>query len=193
MSNHDDRAPGRPRRPETDDAIVRAALELIREAGPEAVNVAAIASRAGLARTTIYRRYRNREELLRVALEHVTARGEPPTHADVGDKVDWVLARTEEVLDHGIGLGGVASVLVGDDPAFGAELRRALEEALRPVKDQIDVDRQQGRLAEHVDADALVTLLLGSYLAETLLRGTPTDDRWREKVTDLLRPLVVGP
>lgn len=153
------------------------------------VNVAAIAGRTGLARTTIYRRYRDRDELLRVALDRAMTHGEPPAEADVGDKLRWLLAQTEQVLDNGIGMGGVASVLLGSDPVFDVALRRALDTALGPVRDQVEMDQVQGRIADHVDADALVTLLLGAYLAESVLRGTPAED-WRERITDLLRPII---
>ena len=56
------------RRAETEERILAAASDLLREQGPEAVNVAAVAARSGIARTTIYRRYRDRLELLQAAL-----------------------------------------------------------------------------------------------------------------------------
>jgi AcrR family transcriptional regulator len=186
----EEHASGRPRRPETDQAIVRAAIELIREAGPGAVNVAAIASRTGLARTTIYRRYRDRRALLREALGQVATRDEPPHDLPTADKLLWVLSRAEEVLADGIGMGGVASVLADTDPEFSAALRAALDDALDPVRRQVERDRNQGVIADHVDADALVTVLLGAYLAESLLRGEPSSDEWRQRVVALLRPLT---
>lgn len=187
------RSPGRPRQVETDDQILRAALELLREQGPGAVNVASVAARSGVARTTVYRRYRDREDLLTRALEPVTARGGPPEDLGVEEKVDWLLSRTEEVLLTGIGVGGVAAVLTGTDPDFSAALRRSLDRGLQPVRDQVEADRARGRLATDVDPDTLVELVLGSYLAAWLLRDGPPGRAWRDRTAHLVGTLMAPP
>lgn len=176
---------GRPRSAETDARIVSAALELIREQGPEAVNVAAVAARSGIARTTIYRRYRDRGDLLRAALQPVTDRGRPPEGAAVRDKLVWLLARTEEVLADGIGLGGLAAVVAESDPDFSDALRSSLQAALEPIRRQIDDDVAHRRLAPYADADIVVNLVLGAYLAELVRYHRPRAG-WCERTADVL-------
>jgi AcrR family transcriptional regulator len=176
---------GRPRRAETDDKIVSATLQLIREQGPEAVNVASVATRSGIARTTIYRRYRDRTDLLRAALQPVTDRGTPPEAASVREKFVWVLSRTQEVLASSIGPGGVAAVIADSDPEFSTALRAALHAGLEPIHQQITDDVVHGRLAPHVDADIVVDLVLGAYLAELVRYRAPRPD-WLERTADLL-------
>ncbi|GAB2741167.1 TetR/AcrR family transcriptional regulator C-terminal ligand-binding domain-containing protein [Nocardioides pakistanensis] len=185
MGAQGDSVRGRPRRAETDERIVAATLELIREQGPEAVNVASVAARSGIARTTIYRRYRDRSDLLQAALQPAVERGEPPQGASVRDKLAWVLARTQEVLAGSIGRGGVAAVVADNDPDFSAALRGALQSALEPIHEQIRDDVGQGRLASYVDADLTVNLVLGAYLAELVRYGTPRPD-WLHRTADLL-------
>lgn len=177
--------PGRPRRTETDDKIVSATLDLIRERGPEAVNVAAVAARSGIARTTIYRRYRDRTDLLQAALRPVTERGAPPEGVSVREKLAWVLSRTQEVLAGSIGPGGVAAVIADSDPDFSDALRASLQSALEPVRQQITDDVANRRLAPHVDADIVVNLVLGAYLAELVRYRAPRPD-WLERTADLL-------
>lgn len=185
MQDHRSSGRGRPRSAETDQRIMSATLNLIREQGPEAVNVATVAARSGIARTTIYRRYRDRRELLGAALQPVTWRGEPPEGASVRDKLAWVLARTQEVLADSIGLGGVAAVVADSDPDFSAALRDALHSALAPIHEQIQDDVSLGRLAPDADADLVVNLILGAYLAEVVRHGSPRPD-WLERTADLL-------
>lgn len=176
---------GRPRSAQADGKIVSATLELIREHGPEAVNVAAVAARSGVARTTIYRRYRDREELLRAALKPVTARGRPPADASVREKFAWVLTRTQEVLAESIGVGGVAALVADTDPDFSAALRASLHSGLEPIHQQITDDVAQRRLASHVDADIVLNLILGAYLAELIRHGSPRAD-WIERTAVLM-------
>src|SRR5208283_2674 len=59
---------GRPRDPGADKAIFRAALELFVEHGIEGASFEQIARRAGVARTTVYRRWSSREDLLAQAM-----------------------------------------------------------------------------------------------------------------------------
>ena len=62
-------AAGRPRSPVVDQAILRAALELFIEHGVAGASVEKIAKRAGVAKTSIYRRWSSRETLLAQAIE----------------------------------------------------------------------------------------------------------------------------
>jgi AcrR family transcriptional regulator len=62
---------GRPRSPLADEAILRAAVELCAEEGFEGTNVEAVASRAGVGKATVYRRYPNRIGLVVAAATDV--------------------------------------------------------------------------------------------------------------------------
>ena len=52
-------SPGRPRDPQTTAAILRAALELGEESGFDGLTVEGVAARAGVGKTTVYRRWPN--------------------------------------------------------------------------------------------------------------------------------------
>ena len=62
-------AQGRPRDPSVDQAILRAALELFIEHGIDGASIEKIAKQAGVAKTSIYRRWTSREALLAQAIE----------------------------------------------------------------------------------------------------------------------------
>lgn len=191
-SAHEARGRGRPRRTETDDRITQAASELLREHGPGAVNVASVAARSGVARTTIYRRHADRRTLLATALRPVTTKGHAPDDATVAERIEWLLANTEEVLGQGIGPGGVAAVLTDSDPDFSAALRDALESGLHPVAAQIKTDLGDGTLDADVDPDLVLNLVLGAHLSESLRHGPP-DTAWRRRTSVMLASLLGSP
>ncbi|MER6876666.1 helix-turn-helix domain-containing protein, partial [Amycolatopsis sp. NPDC000673] len=60
---------GRPRDVRRDAAIHEAALALLTEVGYDQLSIEAIAARAGVAKTTIYRRYRDKAALVAAAVE----------------------------------------------------------------------------------------------------------------------------
>ena len=58
------RSSGRPRDPEVDRAILRAAVDVLEDVGLQGITVSAVAKRAGVARATVYLRWPSREALL---------------------------------------------------------------------------------------------------------------------------------
>src|SRR5260370_42383042 len=72
-----DRAPGRPRRRETDEAILTATLRCLSDQGYSRMSVDAIASSAGTTKPTIYRRWPSKEALAIAALAHLPSTNEP--------------------------------------------------------------------------------------------------------------------
>jgi AcrR family transcriptional regulator len=68
------RPPGRPRSERAEKAIIEATLDLIvAEAGVAGVSIEAVAARAGVGKTTIYRRWPNKEALIVDALATLKA------------------------------------------------------------------------------------------------------------------------
>jgi AcrR family transcriptional regulator len=176
---------GRPRLEQTNSRIVRAAVELLRERGPAAVNIDSVAARSHVARTTIYRRYRSRAELMTALLDELVEAPVPAPELSVAEKLRWVLDQVSDVLDHGIGRGGVAAVLADSDPEFTLALRTRIADRLRPLTDLMAADIEDGQLAAHVDPDTLVGLLFGAYLAEVLRYGRPRPN-WTDRNVNLL-------
>jgi AcrR family transcriptional regulator len=58
------RRPGRPRSEVAEQAILAAAVELVADCGYAGFTVEAVAARAGVARTTVYRRWPGKDELI---------------------------------------------------------------------------------------------------------------------------------
>ena len=65
------RRPGRPRERRADRAIIGAALEIFADDGYHALSIEAVAARAGVGKTTIYRRWPGKKELVIDALSTV--------------------------------------------------------------------------------------------------------------------------
>ena len=74
MSETAARTPGRPRSAEADEAILRAALELLVDDGYRALTMEGVRERSGVGKATLYRRYGSKEELVRAAIVHLHQR-----------------------------------------------------------------------------------------------------------------------
>jgi AcrR family transcriptional regulator len=70
---HEPNKPGRPRSAQVHQAILEATLELLAEAGYQAMSIEQIATRAGVGKTTIYRRWPSKEVLVSDAIRSIQA------------------------------------------------------------------------------------------------------------------------
>ncbi len=65
------RKPGRPRSAQAHKAIIDATLELLAEEGFQGLSIEEVAARAGVGKTTIYRRWPSKDELVMEAIRQV--------------------------------------------------------------------------------------------------------------------------
>src|SRR4051794_28255306 len=69
----DARRPGRPRSTEADRVILRTTIQVYGEKGIDGLTVDEVASRAGVSKATIYRRYASKADLVIAAAEFFCA------------------------------------------------------------------------------------------------------------------------
>src|ERR1700678_2676674 len=95
-------APGRPRSPAVDGAILTSALALFLEGGIEAIAFDQIAKRTGVSRSAIYRRWDSRDALLVAALEHLRGQSDLafPDWAErpLDEIVDWLVEHAPKTM-----------------------------------------------------------------------------------------------
>lgn len=168
-------SPGRPRRAETDVNIHRAALRLLQGGGARAVTVEAVAAESGLAKTTIYRRYADRDAVLRAALAAAIVPPDGPIGDTPQERIRWALGQAWSQMSGVLGPGGLASILSGDDPHFSELFRGVLTPYTDALVELIRSDIAAGTLRPSLDPDTVVSLLIGAFLGELVRRGAVAD------------------
>ncbi len=167
-----------------DQVIAEAVLDLLRTKGPRSVNVEAVAEHAGVAKTTVYRRYRNREEMIAAALASLTSPPPPPEDSAVRPLLQWLIEQSVSAVEAGIGVGGVAALLTDDDPAFTDLIRGLLVDHRAALAKGVDV-------RDNIDVETLLDCIVGAYLAERARSGTVKAD-WAQRVLRCLLPVFDG-
>lgn len=163
-----------PRVLRTRDAVLGAARDVLREEGWEQVTVRRVAERSGYARTTLYRHWPQRLDLLRDLireegrLSHIMPTGD--LRADlIGELEAFRFALTER------GLGRVV-VAIGQqarDDAELAELNRSMRTEGAQVLDSIIRDAAaRGELPAAIQPDVAVAQLVGALLFRYLFEDT---------------------
>lgn len=165
MSKQINSASGRPRSIHADQAILQATLDLLAEVGYESMSIEAIASRAGVGKTTIYRRYTSKEELVADAIESLRDDVAIPDTGSFWGDMDILINNAAKKIDSPLGRQTLALIIstASSNPQFAevywtkyTKLRR---EALSKV-----LERAKSRAEIHKDADVelIIDLLSGS-------------------------------
>lgn len=176
---------GRPRRAETDRSIHAAALRLLRTGGPAAVTIEAVATESGAAKTTIYRRYKDREAVLRAALAAAISPPVEPLGDSPREKIRWALDQTWHQMSEVLGRGGVSAILGNTQPSFTRLFRSVLTPYTDALVDLIRADMAAGELRRDLDPEVVVSLLVGAYMGELVRRGR-VGKAFSETCVDLL-------
>ncbi len=181
--------PGRPRAASVDQKLHETVLQLLREGGPSAVTIDGVTARSGVAKTTIYRRHANRSDLLTSVLASAVSAPEVPRDGTVRDKIRIALEQVWHQMDAVLGPGGLAALVANSDPEFTDLFRAALRPYIDMLVSRMREDIDAGLLRPDLDADGVVSLMLGAYLGE-LVRHGEVEPGWVDRTIDLLWMLM---
>src|SRR3954453_19686126 len=99
--DQDRKGPGRPRSARADEAIVEAVLELLAEGHTvDALSIEAVATRAGVGKATIYRRWANKEALIVDAVTSMKGPLPVPGGESGRDDLVMLLSRVGQNVDN---------------------------------------------------------------------------------------------
>ncbi len=161
------RSRGRPRRAGADEEILTVALSMLREKGYRDLTVDAVAERAGVAKTTVYRRWPSKGAMIAAALSPANR-----DHSPSSGSLERDLVRLLNDILSLLRLGGD----VGSDPELYEVLRAAIvpdHRRLLAVLTQANVKRDPALVADlliaplllgRTDVDAIVQAVLGGAL-----------------------------
>ncbi|HVV11289.1 TetR/AcrR family transcriptional regulator [Amycolatopsis sp.] len=188
---------GRPRDANRDVAILDAALLLLTEVGYDQLSMESIAGRAGVAKTTIYRRYPDKAALVAAAVDHRS--GETPPEPGRGglrsNLVTLVRWLARQIAEQEIGLLGALFAGMRSDPRLAAEMRRILRRDEAAMTDQPlrkAIERGED-LAPHA-AGLFAEVAPAVIVHRIVVAGEPCDERFVEHlVDDILLPLLRKP
>jgi AcrR family transcriptional regulator len=177
---------------QTEQRILDATRELLVEHGVQRLTVEGVAARSGVAKTTIYRRYRSKYDLALAVLLHMVT--EVVTVPDLGDTRAELIAFVNgavKVLGSTL-MGRVMQGLVSD-LAEDAELADAFRQQIvaarvAEVRRLVDKGIERGELKPGIDYELAHDLLFGPVYYRLLLSGAPLDPKLGERIVDAVMP-----
>jgi AcrR family transcriptional regulator len=179
------RGPGRPRDQRASSAITGAALRQLAECGYARVSMESVALEAGVARATIYRRYRDKADLITAAIAgnnstHLTRQVSAEPRADI---ITYLTEFDERFAE---GCLEVVGTLIGarEDPtALALHRQRVCEPRMAYLRSLLAEARGKGELRADADLDLALQMLVGSVFARRIA-GEDSVTGWAERAVE---------
>ena len=181
---------GRPRRAATGDAILRATREILASSGVHGLTIEGVAARSGVAKTTIYRRWRSKQDLALATLLEVV-RLEPPAR-HLGHTQAALKAYLGRLIDnfhsklYGRIVRGLVSELAVDRELARRFRERVLARRVTEVTSLLQRGVERGELRPDIDMAIAIDLLFGPIYYRLLISGETLDGAFIDRLVGAL-------
>ncbi|WP_156726167.1 TetR/AcrR family transcriptional regulator [Streptomyces apocyni] len=187
---------GRPRRAAADAAILEATRAALVELGWSKLTMGDVASRAKVAKTTLYRRWANKSELVIDAVALLFDELDLPDRGSLAADVEGVVLRFAELLDRPETKTALMAVVAESthDPALQARIRTSIvDRQKRLVLEGRARAQARGELPTETDpavaartSSLIFDVIAGAVVHRTLVSSEPIDEAWAHAFTHLI-------
>jgi AcrR family transcriptional regulator len=172
---------GRPRDSDADRRILAAARDALLSAGYAGLAVDEVAQRAGVAKTTLYRRWPTKDHLAIAVYADMLDRDVPVTdtgdiRADLVAYLQQIAATLASVRRRSAGIVAELVAAAARHPDVGEAMRGLYTRRIRLAVDLIGRATERGELRSGTDPILLLDQLAGALYYRVLITGTPVDD-----------------
>ena len=188
------RKPGRPRSAQAHKAILDATLELLAEEGFHGLSIEAVAAKAGVGKTTIYRRWPSKDELVIDAIREVQI---DLSIVDTGnfrnDLVTLLKTAYQGMMAHPL-LGQLAIKFIGEyqtnPEIFQVYLTQVLVPRFQQFSQMVEQAQAREEIRRDIDWTLVIDLIGGSlyfhWITTHFLEPSSsfTPDKWVEQMID---------
>jgi AcrR family transcriptional regulator len=181
---------GRPRSPQADRAIFDATRRLLEEVGYQRLTIEGVAAEAGVAKTTIYRRYPHKAHLVLAEMSHA-AHDAPAELPDTGSFRGDLLAVAHRVREEicPSAPSSVSAALLTEavaDPGFAERVRAFADVRFEQGRPLYDRAAARGELRPDADWRVVSEMLVGWIFHASVASRRVPDDATLAHAVDLL-------
>lgn len=174
--------------------MLQATLDLLAEVGFEAMSIDAIAARAGVGKTTIYRRYSGKAELVADAIESIRSEVVIPDTGSLWSDIEALIDNAAQITLNPLGRQTVAMII--SSASSNAEFAQIYwTKYLQPRRQVFAVVLEQAKARNEVQANldpGLVFDTMSGIMLYVLI-FPPTSESWTTYVRRALRLILGSP
>jgi AcrR family transcriptional regulator len=180
-----DRGPGRPRDERATSAITDAAVRQLNVLGYANVSMESVAAEAGVARATVYRRYRDKADLITAAIAASSATHlvSLPSEDVRSDLIAYLTAFDDRYAESCLEVVGALIGARQEPGDLALHRQRVVEPNMKYAHSLLIRAVELGLLGPDADLDLALQMLMGAVFARRM-SGTPSTPKWAERAVD---------
>jgi AcrR family transcriptional regulator len=190
-------AAGRPRDPGADRRIVEATFRQLIELGYAGMSIESVAAEAGVARTTVYRRYPTKADLAIAALSvEVPFEVRPTAGVDPRARIEGLIRQVIATLIESGAIRILGSLLVEErrEPELLARFRAGIVGPRRALVEEIlrgGIER--GEIRADIDPLVVTEMIAGAIVGHHAVLGLSSDDAWIRSLAEHVWAAIRAP
>lgn len=176
----------RPRSEEARRAALDATIELALANGIEAVTFEDVATRSGVAKTTLYRHFGSKQAMVVEAVKGCFVAQPTPDTGDLAQDLHLIFEKGKESdEEHHVPDLIPALVAAGDrDIELRTLVGQMLEERRRPIRTVLQLAQLRGEIGRDVDLDIALNLLIGPIIMRRVIDRQEVSPEFVHAVVD---------
>jgi AcrR family transcriptional regulator len=159
---------GRPRSVQSHQAILEAALALFAEVGLQGLSIEAIAERAGVGKTTIYRRWPSKEDVLKDALDLLRDSNPLPDTGNIRDDLLFLATGARAIFSRDPLMGNLILKLTAEvrtkPEIYRVFYAKLVEPRMQQFQQIVKRAQERGELRPDLDAASVLYLIFSSLV-----------------------------
>ena len=185
---------GRPRDPSRDEAIIDAAIEVLVRDGYDRLSMEGVAAAAGVGKTTVYRRWSSKAELVIDAMATLKPTIDTIDSGSLDGDIELLIAascspHSERLMQV---MASICSALPREPDLLDAFRTRFTEPRIARISDLLVRARERGELGPEVDVAMAASLMPSLMLQRVLMTGKPAGRVYAEKLVGSVLLPVLG-
>jgi len=182
------RRPGRPPDPSLDPALRQAVQEVLAEHGWRGTTVERVAERAGVARTTVYRRHGSVHGVMLLLMDGIYAQAPVPDTGSLRSDLVTLMREIVAIWRDPAHVQYLSALVAAqhENADLALAYQQQFEERRAATSAIVTRAVERGDLAPGADGDLLLDLLAGIIAQRVLLRRLPLRDDFPEMIVDQL-------
>jgi AcrR family transcriptional regulator len=187
---------GRPRDPGADRAILGATFAQLVEVGYGALSIEAVAAAAGVGKTTIYRRWPAKRDLVVAALATETPFALPPLDVDSRTALGLLVRQAIAMLIDSGAIRILGSLLVEEqrEPGLLVAFReRILGPRRGMVEAMLRAGIERGQIRPDIDPLVVTEMIAGAVFGHHAILGMTANEAWIESLVDHVWTAIAAP
>lgn len=177
----------RPRSEEAHRAALDATVALLLEAGVEGVTLEEVAARSGVARSTLYRHFSTREDLIAQAARCCVVEHPTPDTGSLAEDLRDLFGRFSQNEDEKQ-LADLMPLLIDAakrDPRMEELVASVLAERKRPIRTVLQLAQLRGEISPDLDLDTALAMVIGPFSYRRLVER-------REATPEFIEAVLTG-